>query len=150
MNTYGNTYKGFYQIKNPEKYRGDPLNCIYRSSYEKKFMKYCDGHPSVVWWSSEELVIKYWNPYKKREARYFPDFVVAIKTRTGEVKTYVIEVKPLSKTLQPKKKSRVNRRFVAETVEYEVNKAKWNAAMSFCQENGWIFKIMTEKELNIK
>jgi len=32
---------------------------------------------------------------------------------------------------------------------YQVNQAKWEAAERFCQENGIIFKIITEKELGI-
>jgi hypothetical protein len=31
-----------------------------------------------------------------------------------------------------------------------VNEAKWNAAKELCSHKGWEFRILTEKELNIK
>ena len=34
------TYKGKYEIHNPEKYMGNPLECMYDSSWEKRFMVY--------------------------------------------------------------------------------------------------------------
>ena len=30
---------------------------------------------------------------------------------------------------------------------YTINTCKWKAATKLCEENGWIFKIITEKEL---
>ena len=32
---------------------------------------------------------------------------------------------------------------------FEQNQAKWKAAREFCMDNGWEFKIMTEKELGV-
>ena len=34
--------QGKYRPQNPKKYGGDPTNIVYRSSYELKFMQYCD------------------------------------------------------------------------------------------------------------
>jgi len=31
-----------------------------------------------------------------------------------------------------------------------VNQAKWKAAKEYCEKKGWEFRILTEKELNIK
>ena len=56
------TLKGFYKIHHPEKYVGDHTRIIFRSSYELKFMKWCDFTPSVVAWGSEEVVIPYLSP----------------------------------------------------------------------------------------
>ena len=36
------SYKGKYNPRNPEKYKGNPHNIIYRSLWERKFMVYCD------------------------------------------------------------------------------------------------------------
>jgi len=32
---------------------------------------------------------------------------------------------------------------------YQVNKAKWQAAIAFCNKQGWEFLILTEIELGI-
>jgi len=142
-------HQGKYRLKNPEKYKGDPNNIIYRSSWELKVLKWLDAHPQVVWFASEELVIKYKNPIDEKIHRYFPDFVVKMKLNTGKVMTYVIEVKPHHQTQQPERK-RKTKKFINEQVTYIINQSKWKAADEFCQEHGWQFKILTEKELGIK
>ena len=92
------SYSGKFTPKNPQKYKGDPKNIIYRSSWEVKVMKYLDDHPGVIWWGSEELVIPYWSPVDNKKHRYFPDFVAKIKQKNGMIKTFVIEVKPEAQT----------------------------------------------------
>ena len=143
------TYKGFFKPKNPKKYNGNPDNIIYRSSWEVRVMKYFDEHPDVIWWASEELSIPYYNPVDKRMHKYYPDFIVKMKKRNGLVMTYVIEVKPYSQTQQPERK-RKTQKFIQESVTYVVNQSKWKAADEFCQEHGWKFQILTERELGIK
>jgi hypothetical protein len=147
--TYGNnSYKGFFRPKNPNKYRGDPNNIIYRSSWELKVMKYFDDHPDVVWWASEEMHIPYRNPIDQKIHRYFPDFIVKMKKKDGSVMTYLVEVKPYSQTMMPTQKKKT-KRFIQEAATYAVNQEKWRAADNFCQEHGWKFLILTEKELGI-
>ena len=68
------SYKGRYIPKNPNKYKGDPTNIIYRSSWELKLMRYLDEHSDVVQWASEEFFIPYKSPIDGRYHRYFPDF----------------------------------------------------------------------------
>ena len=70
----GKLNQGFYKPRNPKKYLGDPNNIVYRSGWELKFCEYLDLNTSVISWGSEELSIKYYNPVKKRIARYYPDF----------------------------------------------------------------------------
>jgi hypothetical protein len=148
--SFGNkTYKGIFKPKNPKKYNGNPDNIIYRSSWEVRVMKYLDDHPSVIWWASEELVIPYYNPIDQKKHRYFPDFVVKMKQKDGKVMTYVIEVKPQIQTKEPVRK-RKTQKFINEQVTYIVNQSKWKAADEFCQEHGWKFMVVTEKELGIK
>jgi len=36
-------YKGKFKVKNPQKYKGNPSNIIYRSLMELRFMKWCDS-----------------------------------------------------------------------------------------------------------
>lgn len=142
------SHKGKFTPRNPKKYKGDPSNVIYRSSWEVRVMKYLDEHPNVIWWGSEELPIPYLNPVDKRIHRYFPDFVAKIRRSDGTVMTYVIEVKPEKQT-QPPKERRKTKLYLQEAVTYEINRAKWHAATEFCKDYGWKFQILTEKELGL-
>jgi hypothetical protein len=147
--TFGNkSYKGFFKPKNPAKYKGDPSNVVYRSSWELRVMKWFDDHPNVIWWCSEELHIKYFSPVDEKWHRYFPDFVVKMRRKDGTVMTYVLEVKPEFQTKKPVQK-RKTKRFIQESMTYIVNQCKWKAADEFCQEHGWQFKVVTEKDLGI-
>jgi len=139
------TLKGRYQVKNPEKYNGDPTKVFYRSSWELKFFNYCDRNPDIVKWSSEEIVIPYKSPIDGRYHRYFPD--VWIKTSKGKV--YLIEIKPFKETQEPKKKSRITKQYLNEVKTYGININKWKAAQEYCKDRKWEFKIITEHELNL-
>ena len=86
---------------------GDPKNIIYRSSWECKVMYWLDKNPDVVSWGSEELIIPYKSPLDNRIHRYFPDFVVKVRNKDGNLKTTLIEVKPKKQTIEPEKKKRV-------------------------------------------
>ena len=44
---------------------------------------------------------------------------------------------------------RISRRYLNEVKTYGVNTAKWKAAVEFCEDRKWEFKIMTEKELGV-
>lgn len=143
------TYKGYFKPKNPQKYRGNPTNIIYRSRWELKLMTHLDDHKDVIEWSSEEFFIPYRSPVDNRIHRYFPDFYVKKINRHGIVETVVIEVKPLAQTMEPKRPAKQNRRYITEVMTYGVNQAKWKAAREFCADRKWSFQIFTEKELGI-
>jgi len=138
-------YQGKYTPSFPLKYKGDPRTIIYRSSWEYKFMKWCDITPSVLEWGSEELFIPYISPADGKIHRYFPDFYVHIKGRGR----YIVEVKPFYQTQEPKTQKRNTKRYINEVVTYAVNKAKWKAAEEFCNGNSMQFMIITEKELKV-
>jgi hypothetical protein len=142
------SYKGRFSPKNPKKYNGDASNIIYRSTWELRVMKWLDDNPNIIWWASEELPIPYRSPIDNKIHRYFPDFIVKVKRKDGLVMTYVLEVKPESQTRQPVRK-RKTKRFIEESVTYAVNQEKWRAADIFCQEHGWQFKVITEKDLGL-
>ena len=76
------SYKGIYRPSNPKKYKGDSQNIIYRSLWERKFMNYCDLNENILEWASEEFWIPYLDPTTNRVRRYFPDFLLNIKTKT--------------------------------------------------------------------
>ena len=98
-----NTLKGKFTPKNIRKYKGDYRNIIYRSSWELKFMKYCDTTPSVLEWVSEEIVVPYRSPLDNKIHRYFVDFYAKIQEADGTITTYLIEIKPSKQTVPPKK-----------------------------------------------
>lgn len=142
------SYKGWFKPKNPSKYKGKVDQIVYRSSWENRVMKWLDENPNVIWWSSEELIIKYRSPIDQRIHRYFPDFVTRVKTKSGIEKTLVLEIKPYKQTQKPTQK-RKTKTYLEEAKTYIVNQEKWKAADLFCQEHGWQFQILTEKELGI-
>jgi hypothetical protein len=143
------TYKGKYRLKNPKKYRGDPNDITYRSSWELKFMNWCDNNASVLEWGSEVVVIPYQSPTDKKMHRYFVDFFLKIKDKNQNVQTYLVEIKPKRYTEKPPKPKRVTKQFINELYTYEVNQAKWKAAREFCKDRNIQFIVLTEKELNV-
>ena len=145
----GESVKSRYKPNNPKKYNGDYRNIICRSNWERKFCSWCDLNENILEWGSEE----FWIPYRApdgRVRRYFPDFIMKVKEQTGEIKTYVIEVKPRKQTLKPKPRKKVTKSYLYECKTYEVNKAKWKAAREWCADRKVEFKIVTEKELGIR
>lgn len=142
--------KGRYSPKNPQKYRGDPTKIIYRSSWEKKFMMYCDEHPNIVAWSSEEFFVPYVSPVDRKVHRYFPDFYVKKVGKDGVISTMVIEIKPYEQTQAPKKPAKLTEGYVNRSKTFAVNQAKWKATRKFCNDRDWKFQVITEKELGIK
>ena len=142
------TYKGLFRPKNPKKYKGDSTNIVYRSSWERKVMGWLDGNPNVIWWASEELPIPYLSPVDKKMHRYFPDFIVRIKRKAGQETTMILEVKPDAQTRMPTQ-TRKTKRYLIEAATYAVNQEKWRAADLFCKEHGWVFKVITEKDIGL-
>ena len=145
------SYKGKFKPKNRSKYNGDHTAITYRSLWELRFMRYLDTTPSVLKWSSEEIVIPYRSPIDGRRHRYFPDFWVRVKTSEGVVKESLIEVKPKAQCSPPKgsppKDRRKRGRFIREVKTWGVNEAKWKAAKAYCDDRKWGWKILTEDDL---
>lgn len=144
-----NLYQGRFVPKNPAKYKGDITNIIYRSSYELKFMNWCDLNSSILEWGSEEIVIPYRSPLDNKLHRYFVDFHVKIRDSNNNKKMYLVEVKPHRFTQEPKIPKRRTKRFINEVKQWGVNLAKWEAATEFCKDRNWEFKLITEKELGL-
>ena len=142
------SYKGWFTPKNPKKYKGDPQNIVYRSSWELRAMKWFDEQPNIIWWSSEELFIPYRSPVDQQMHRYFPDFVVRVRQTNGKETTMILEVKPEKQTQMPVQK-RQTKKFLQEVATYAINQEKWRAADLFCKKHGWQFKIITEKDLGL-
>jgi hypothetical protein len=142
--------QGKYKPSNPEKYKGDVYNIIYRSSWERKFLYYCDMNKNIIEYSSEEVVIPYRSPLDNRYHRYFPDFYIKVKESSGKIKKMIIEIKPQKQCVEPKVQKRKTKAYIYEVVEYAKNQAKWKAAEEWCLDRGYEFKVLTENELGIK
>lgn len=147
---YKNTYKGRYRVLNPSKYRGEINNVIYRSLWELKFMKWCDGNLSILEWGSETVIIPYVSPLDKKVHRYFVDFFIKVTDKEGKIQKYLIEIKPEKFTKPPAIPKRKTKQFIDEVFQYGVNEAKWKAAFEYCKDRKMKFMILTEKDLGIQ
>ena len=137
------SYRGLYRPTNPKKYVGNTKQIVYRSLLERRFMRYCDLNEDILYWASEELPVRYYNPLDKKYHRYFPDFVV----KTVNNDKYMIEIKPSRQVAKPKPPKKKTKSYMRESFEYIKNQAKWQAAKSYCDDNGMQFKLITEKDL---
>jgi hypothetical protein len=145
------THKGIFKPSNPNKYKGDPTNIIYRSWWEFRYMYELDHDSNVIWWQSEETIIPYRSPVDNKIHRYFVDFTVNYKTARGS-KIVLIEIKPYKQTQPPviTESKRKSRKYLNEVMTWGVNSAKWKAAREYCKDRGYEFEIMTENELGVK
>ena len=137
------SYRGLYRPTNPKKYVGNTKQIVYRSLLERRFMRYCDLNEDILFWASEELPIRYYNPITQKFHRYFPDFIV----KTSNNQKYMIEIKPYRQIDKPKMPKKKTKSYMRESLEYIKNKAKWSAAKAYCEDKGMQFKIITEKDL---
>lgn len=141
------TLKGKYRCTNPDKYKGDPGNIFYRSSWERDFCKFCDTREQIIWWQSEEKRIRYYDPVSKKWRTYFPDFYIAIKGKDGIIREELVEVKPWKQVKgPPTNPKRRTKSWLNEVHTYVTNQAKWKAAREWCEDRGSNFRIITEKD----
>jgi hypothetical protein len=146
--------QGYYYPENPSKYVGNaPI--IYRSSWERKFMIWCDRNEKVIFWSSEPVQIKYFWRLDHREHTYNPDFYIKVLQQDNTHKEILIEIKPedqLKKPISPKKhteKTLSNYKYMVE--QYTKNLDKYIAAKIYCEQRNWNFQILTENTIkNLK
>jgi len=165
----GKTHEGFYNVKNKEKYLGDPLLVIYRSAWEFSFCKWCDYSPSIIRWSSEPLKVPYYdrvsklkeckkygldpnNPANWTVKYYNTDFWIEIQKQEDIQERWYIEIKPKSKLIRPQavpenSPLRVQKKYNKEAREFLINEAKFAAMGEFAKRNGAKFYVFTEDQL---
>lgn len=142
--------QGYYKPHNPEKYVG-PTPIIWRSSWERKFMIWCDTNQSVLMWSSEPIEIPYWSSFHKKQRTYHPDFYIKILKVDGTTEQLIVEIKPEAQIKKPEppktnsKKAIDSYKFLAE--QYVTNKDKYIAAQQYAAQRNCRFVVMTEKTL---
>jgi len=147
----GKIRQGYFKPAQPEKYLGDPNNIVFRSSWEFKFLKWCDHSPTVIKYSSEPVGIPYYSPLDKRGHTYYIDFYITTKDNDGNEQSWLIEVKPDKYTKPPTAPARMTDKQTANYVyaakQYIVNQAKFEAAKEFALVRGLKFGIITENFL---
>ena len=139
--------QGIFNCKNKEKYKGT-FPILYRSQWEFLFMRWCDANPYIVSWGSETVIIPYHNPLTGRISRYFVDFNISVKDKSGTIKKFLIEIKPSVQTVPPKQ-TRNTKSLLKRQAEYVKNQAKWQAALEYSTKKGYTFQIITEKHLGL-
>lgn len=134
--------KGLFTPKHPEKYLGDPRKIRFLSSWELRFMHFCDTNPNIMKWGSEEFRVKYYHPIKQKVCEYIPDFIIKYQNTRGEVITEVIEIKPA-------KQSGLARGNLStyDKVQLVINNAKWTAAKAMCDNAGIKFRVLTDLDM---
>ena len=144
----GTTLKGRFKPRFPDKYKGDPMNIWFRSSWERDVMHWLDGRSDIIWWMSEERCVWYQNPVTKKNARYFPDFIICYE-KNGIKYEEMLEVKPQKHVDGPNPKpKRRTKSWMNEVRTYAINQAKWKAAVNYCEDRGMSFRILTEENVS--
>jgi hypothetical protein len=114
-NPYSNCLHGWFESKK------FATKFYYQSSYELKFLEFCESSPKITNLEKSKFVIPYVDKNGQKR-KYFPDFLVN--------KNILIEIKPKS------------------MVGYNNNEEKIEFAKKYCFENGLKYKLLMEKELN--
>ncbi len=105
-------------------------------------------NPSVLSWGSESVIVPYPNPLTGRISRYFVDFNLTIKDKSGDLKKFLVEIKPDVQT-RPPKATRNTKSLLRRQAEYVKNRAKWDAAKQYAVKKNSEFIILTEKHIGL-
>ena len=132
--------QGQYTVQNPEKYVGTKIPYA-RSSWETAFMRFCDGHPNITKWASENVKIPYQNPFTGKITNYVPDFMVQYTDKNGKQLVELIEIKPKSQTIIEAARGK------GDKIQTQINAAKWTAAREWANAKGMHFKVITEDQI---
>ena len=142
----GDFKRGVYRPIYHHKFKGRK-HPVYRSSWELYFFRWCDYNSNVLEWTSEGIIVPYISPLDSKSHRYFVDNSIVLKEKNKKVR-YLVEIKPYSQTLRPVMRGRKKQStLLHEQATYSVNQAKWKAAKQWADDHGYIFLILTEKEL---
>jgi hypothetical protein len=77
-----------------------------------------------------------------KPSNYVPDFFVVYENKYGQKIAEVVEIKPKKQSLIESRTASVKDRAVVA-----VNHAKWQAATSYCKQQGYTFRVITEDDL---
>ncbi len=117
-----------------ESVKNEPI--IFRSSWERDFIWWCEYSPKVKSWASEAVCFQYSLP-DGTQHNYYPDFVVEFVS--GNV--WCVEIKPYKDTQPPYLDDKV------AWARYIKNRCKWDAAIKACSKSNVKFVILTERTI---
>ena len=143
--------QGKYQLRNPDKYKGDPNDVVYRSSWEFAFCSYLDNNESIIKWACEQPIVTY-QDLRGKVHRYYVDFYYEKLTNdVNGIQKVMVEIKPKTELFPPKRPKNETAKAL-ENYEYGVrthikNKLKWSAAEEYAKKRGMEFIIITEYHL---
>lgn len=146
--------QGVFDVSKSTKYKASTLTdkCIYRSSYEWIFMKWCESNDFVVSWSSEPFAIPYQMPNKTKSNNYWVDFTLTMSN--GEI--WWVEIKPSKevndvesfKKLWMNENNTLSKEYILlKHKTAATNYFKWIHAKAYAKLHNAKFKILTEKTL---
>ena len=140
--------QGKFLPKHPDKYKGNARNVVFRSGLELKWYRFFDNNPNVLKWNSEEIFVPYTSDLDGKKHRYYIDAWTRIKTKSGDVREFLVEIKPFAFTLEPAPVQLKTRSSQQKIMEYVKNMNKWKAAQAYAKDKNMTFVILTEKDFN--
>lgn len=132
--------QGLFTPKNPSKYIGNHKP-KYRSGWELRVMMFLDENKHITHWASEAISIPYVNPLTGKKSMYIPDFFVVYENKHTVTKAEILEIKPKSQTSLLEAKSKHDK------IHAVVNQAKFAAAMAYCKQHGYNFRVVSEDSI---
>lgn len=130
-----------YNLLNPEKCLNGMNTMLFKSSWEKDFAHHCDILPDVLSWGYEIQKIPYKDPLTGKQKVYFPDFFVTSASKGGYQFQRVYEIKPMHEQLDERARSKKDAANIAR------NRAKWTAAVEWCERHSAEFIVLNESNL---
>lgn len=115
LNPYSKCRHGWFDSKKFDK------KFYYQSSYELRFLEFCETSSKVVNLQKPKFCIPY-NDQTGKKRNYFPDFQIN--------NLILVEIKPFN------------------LLDYNHNRQKIEAGRKHCQENGLSYLLLTESELD--
>lgn len=176
MSFGGNYSTGVFYPKHPEKclnYNGKmdfivdgkrvkEKKITYRSSWELKVCNFCDKKSSILEWGSEVITLEYINQNDGKKHRYVTDFFIKVKRKSGEIVTFIVEVKPdcqsehfdqFGRLVMPDPPKKKTQKSIANWQErcdiIRKNNSKWNYARDWCRKEGYKFIVLTENNIGV-
>lgn len=142
----GKIRQGYYTCRHPEKYVGDLANIVFRSSWEFKFLKWCDNSPSVLKFASEPIAIPYMCSVDHKVHNYYIDFWAEMIDRDGKVSRWLIEIKPERHLIIPPEPKNPTAKAMMNHIDHVKrvmkNLSKFRAARNFAKIQNMKFAVL--------
>lgn len=147
MRRYG-LKQGTYTPICKDKYVGKSLP-IFRSGWELKAFIQLDRNPKILKWGSQSVIIPYLDSTRGRQMhRYIVDLFFETRNVQGQNQKWLVQIKPQCQSTPPKPSARKSQaKIIQQSIIYQRNHDKWEAAIGFCKKRGWHFAVWTQKRI---